>query len=64
MSGTCELSHNFARSNYPDLPCSVGFVPLVLGADHDSDYNKRLKIGSDPARDKVVTNQQFAVFVS
>jgi hypothetical protein len=39
-------------------------VSLVLGTDQDSDYNKPLKIGSELAWDKVVTNQPFAVFVS
>ena len=29
-----------------DIP--VGLLPRVFGTDQDSDYNKRLKTGSDP----------------
>jgi len=59
-----ELSPGLARSTYAYPRCFVEFVSLVLDADRDSDYNKLLKIGSELACDKVVTNQQFAVFVS
>jgi hypothetical protein len=59
-----ELSLVLARSMFAYPRCFVEFVSLVLDADRDSDYNKLLKIGSELAFDKVVTNQQFAVFVS
>jgi hypothetical protein len=53
-----------ARSTYAYPRCFVEFVSLVMDADRDSDYNKLLEIGSELACYKVVTNQQFAVFVS
>jgi hypothetical protein len=59
-----ELSLIFARSTCAYPGCCGEFVSLVLDANRDSDYNKPLKIGSERAGDKVVTNQQFAVFVS
>ncbi len=64
MTEISELSLQSARSTYKSPYCFLEFVSLVLGADQDSDYNKPLKIGSEVACDKVVTNQQFAVFVS
>ena len=64
IAGDSELSQISARSIYEHLRCCVELVPLVFDADQDSDYNKPLKIGSEPACYKVVTNKQFAVFVS
>ncbi len=59
-----ELSLILAPSTCAYPGCCGEFVSLVLDADRDSDYNKPLKIGSELACDKVVTNQHFAVFAS